>query len=111
MKEELETIWSGGRESALLFNIVVEVASLVCLLPDKALDLISPLFECVGPRPVAVCFNMCGCGAVEEDLDTLQMTGEFFLLFDSEVFWLLKFLALLSPPGSESSCVVPRIKQ
>lgn len=101
VKEELETIWSGARESVLLFNFVVEVASLVCLLPDKTLDLISPLFKFVG------CFNKRGGGAVEDDLDMLQMTGDFFLLLDSKVFRLLKFLALLSPPGPESSSVVP----
>lgn len=71
MKEELDTIWSGGRESALSFNFgEVEGAPLDCLLPDKTLALTTPVLEFVDPS--AVCLVIIrGCGAVEEDFATL----------------------------------------
>ncbi len=89
VKEELDTVWSGGRESALSFNLEVEVAPLDCLLPDKTLVLASPLLEFVDPRPVCL-VTICNCEAMEVDFVASQRLDDFFLLFDSD--WVLRFV-------------------
>ncbi len=103
VKEELDTVWSGGRESALSFKLEVEVAPLDCLLAETTLVLASPLLEFVDPRPVCLVM-ICGCEAVEADFVSLRRLDDLFLL-DSD--WVLGFCALLSPPAVESSCPVP----